>query len=94
MISDDKRIKHKEIHMIVYRVRYLLTWIQEPKGRYREVMWVSFSEDIENVSREFNANICLNFGLVNGDIEIIEIKPFATLVEKNNGKLEIKYDFA
>lgn len=80
--------------MNVYRVRYLFTWIHEHKGRYQESLWASFSEDIETISREFTATICLNGELVKDDVKIIEIKRFAKLVENKDGTLEVKYDFA
>lgn len=80
--------------MNVYRVRYLFTWFQELKERYQESMWVSFSEDIETVSREFTATICMNGELVKEDVKIIEIKRLGSLVEKNNGTVGVKYDFA
>lgn len=84
----------KEINMNVYRVRYLFTWFKELKDRYQESMWVSMSEDIDTIKREFRATICLNGELVAHDVKIIEIIPLGHLIEKNNGTLGVKYDFA
>lgn len=79
--------------MNVYRVRYLFTWFKELKDRYQESMWVSMSEDIDTIKKEFTATICMNGELVAHDVKILEIRPLGHLIEKNNGTLGVRYDF-
>lgn len=80
--------------MNVYRVRYLFTWFKELKERYQESMWCTMSEDIETVKKEFTATICMNGELVREDVKILEVRQLGHLIEKKDGTLGVKYDFA
>ena len=79
--------------MTVYRVRYLFTWFKELKERYQESLWVSVSDDVERVKQEFLATICMNGDLVREDVDILEIRPLGTLIQRPDRKLGVRYDF-
>lgn len=78
--------------MKVYRVRYLFTWFKELKDRYQESLWVSMSEDLDTIEKEFIATICMNGELISQDVKILDIRPLGQLIENKNG-LGVKYDF-